>query len=77
MFAGGGHVVERSGGAHPAASVALDVGLVEGNTQLCVGVPLGFGWWHPPAVLTASLSCKKTEKDSLNTNSLVKITSMN
>lgn len=50
-------MVERFGRASPTASVTLDVGLIEGNAQLCVGVSLGFGWRYPPTVLTASLSC--------------------
>lgn len=44
-------------GADATVAVTLNVGLVEGDAQLSVGVPLGFWWWHSLAVFAAFLSC--------------------
>lgn len=55
-------------GADATVAVTLNVRLVEGDAQLRVGVPLGFGWWHPFAVFTAFLSCRKTGGKSCHTN---------
>lgn len=50
-------MVEGLGRTNPTASVTFDVGFVEGNAELCVGVSFRFGWRYPPAILAASLSC--------------------
>lgn len=51
--------------ANPTATVGFDIGLIEGNTQLSVWIPFRFWWWHPSAVLTASLRCCRKEGDML------------